>query len=186
MSSTITEYSSQIDINYPEVGKDNDTQGFRSNFSSIQAALLIASHEITDLQVNGFKLTETNDFNYGIIKSAILQNSSELAKQGNTLTTSGYVTIDYTLGAYHRVTATSGLSYSINVINWPTANTYGQIHVEITPTSASTNTTIDLVNGTLIGTRSFPLTYRQTRPIIYDIWSTDNGTTVYAIELTTV
>lgn len=185
MSSTITEYSSQIDINYPEVGKDNDTQGFRSNFSNIQAALLTASHEITDLQENGFKLTETNDFNYGIIKSAILQNSSELARQGGTLTTSGYITVDYTLGSYHRFTAPSQLSYSINVINWPATNNYGQIHVEITPTSTSA-TTISLVNGTLIGTRSFPLTYTQTRPIIYNIWSTDNGATVYAIELTSV
>lgn len=186
MSSTITEYSSQIDINYPEVGKDNDTQGFRSNFSNIQSALLTASHEITDLQENGFKLTETNDFNYGIIKNAVLQNSSEVARQGVTVTTSGYVTIDYTLGSYHRVTATSGFSYSINIINWPIANNYGQIHLEITPTSASTNTTIDLVNGTLVGNRTFPLTYKQTRPIMYDVWSTDNGATVYAIELTTV
>jgi hypothetical protein len=180
--STVTEYSSQININYPEVGKDNDTQGFRSNFSSIQEALLVASHEITDLQENGFKLTETNDFNYGIIKSAVLQNSSEVARQGGTLTTSGYITIDYTLGSYHKFTAPSEWSYSINIINWPATNNYGQIHVEIIPTSTSA-TTISLVNGTLIGTRNFPLTYQQTQPIVYDIWSTDNGTTVYAIEL---
>lgn len=185
MSSTVTEYSSLININYPEVGKDNDTQGFRSNFSNIQEALLVASHEITDLQENGFKLTETNDFNYGIIKSAILQNSSELARQGSTLTTSGYVTVDYTLGSYHRFSATSGFSYEFYIINWPATNNYGQIHLEITPTS-TTNTTITITNGTLVGTKTFPLTYSQTRPIIYDVWSTDNGATIYAIEMNTV
>jgi hypothetical protein len=185
VSSTVTEYSSQIDINYPEVGKDNDTQGFRSNFSNIQAALLTASKEITDLQENSFKLTETNDFNYGIIKSAVLQNSSEVARQGITLTTSGYVTIDYTLGSYYKVTATSGFSYELYVINWPATNQYGQIRVEITPTSTSSNTTITVTNGTLLGNKTFPLTYRQTQPIIYEMWSTDNGATIYAIELTT-
>ena len=183
MSSTITEYSSQIDINYPEVGKDNDTQGFRSNFSNIQAALLVASDEITDLQENGFKLTETNDFNYGIIKSAILQNSSELARQGNTLTTSGYATVDYTLGSYHRFSATSGFSYEFYIINWPATNNYGRIHLEITPTSTTTNTIITITNGILVGNKNFPLTYQQTRPIIYDVWSTDNGATIYVIEL---
>lgn len=40
----------QINITYPIAGQDNDTQGFRDNFSSIQNNFNIAASEITALQ----------------------------------------------------------------------------------------------------------------------------------------
>lgn len=51
MASTITEYINQIDINYPIPGQDNDTQGFRTNFSNLKNALVGAADEITNLQL---------------------------------------------------------------------------------------------------------------------------------------
>ncbi len=42
--------ASAIDETYPVSGVDNDSQGFRDNFSATQAALLVAKNEITDLQ----------------------------------------------------------------------------------------------------------------------------------------
>lgn len=39
-----------IDANYPVAGQDNDSQGFRDNFSNIKASLESAKSEITDLQ----------------------------------------------------------------------------------------------------------------------------------------
>lgn len=39
-----------IDQNYPVAGQDNDSQGFRDNFSYIKDALTVAATEITDLQ----------------------------------------------------------------------------------------------------------------------------------------
>jgi hypothetical protein len=48
MSSNIN--FSSIDVNYPIAGRDNSTQGFRDNFTSIQAGLQQASTEISSLQ----------------------------------------------------------------------------------------------------------------------------------------
>ena len=50
MSSTITNYSQNIDINFPIAGQDNDTQGFRDNYNFIQSALGTAATEITNIQ----------------------------------------------------------------------------------------------------------------------------------------
>lgn len=50
MASTITNVSSNINIAYPLPGVDNDSQGFRSNFTSIKNSLQIASDEISRLQ----------------------------------------------------------------------------------------------------------------------------------------
>ena len=51
MASTITNYSSAINVNFPISGADNDSQGFRTNFSQIQSALKVASTEISNLQL---------------------------------------------------------------------------------------------------------------------------------------
>lgn len=52
VTSTITSYSSIINENFPISGVDNDTQGFRNNYSNIKTAFQIASAEISTLQLN--------------------------------------------------------------------------------------------------------------------------------------
>jgi hypothetical protein len=41
-----------INITYPIAGQDNDTQGFRDNFSNIKNNFAVASAEISALQAN--------------------------------------------------------------------------------------------------------------------------------------
>mgnify|MGYP000108356736 CR=1 FL=1 len=41
-----------IDITYPIAGQDNDTQGFRTNFTNIQNNFATAYQEISGLQAN--------------------------------------------------------------------------------------------------------------------------------------
>ena len=48
---------SNIDITYPIAGQDNDTQGFRTNFTNIRNNFTQAAKEITDLQGNVATLT---------------------------------------------------------------------------------------------------------------------------------
>ena len=55
--------SDTIDGAYPVAGIDNDTQGFRDNFTIIKTGLATATSEITTLQNTTAKLNETNDFN---------------------------------------------------------------------------------------------------------------------------
>ena len=59
---------SSIDETYPIAGKDNDSQGFRDNFSYIKNGLETAKGEITDLQTNSAVTNSDNDFqNHNII-----------------------------------------------------------------------------------------------------------------------
>jgi hypothetical protein len=51
MASTITNFSSIVDVRFPVPGQDNDTQGFRNNFGNLVSALDAAATEITDLQI---------------------------------------------------------------------------------------------------------------------------------------
>ena len=50
MTSTVTDTISGLDLTYPVAGQDNDTQGFRDNFSKINKAFTATSLEITNLQ----------------------------------------------------------------------------------------------------------------------------------------
>ena len=191
MPSTVTNYSSKININYPEVGKDNDSQGFRDNFYNIQAALLVASNEITELQENSVKLTQENDFNFNTIKNAVLQNTSELAPTTVSITTaSSYHIVDYSAGTYHRYNITysgTGTYASFEITNWPATDLYGSVKIQVNPANTST-CTFNIAGGavTLLGSNSFPRQYNQIKPVIYEAWTTDNGANVYVVELTSV
>ena len=64
-----------IDSNYPIAGQDNDSQGFRTNFTVIKNNLTSAASEITDLQ------------NKAILKSPLLGTTEVNNDLGNTLLT---------------------------------------------------------------------------------------------------
>ncbi len=186
MASTITFYSNKIDINYPVVGQDNDTQGFRDNFSAIQSAFIIASSEISNLQDNGVKLTESNNFNYNVLKNAVLQNTSELVKS-RTLetisTTYAYVSIDYSEGTYHKcnlnLSPSNTSSYTFSLVNWPASGNYSRLYLELSPNNTSTLTVAVLGNTKIIGYNTASVTYNQTSSIFYEFWTVDNGATIY-------
>jgi hypothetical protein len=182
VSSTVTQFSSQININFPVAGEDNDSQGFRSNFSKIQNAFLSASKEITDLQVNSVSLNGTNDFGNNVIKRASLQGASELVNNAGSITTST-VTVDYALGSYQQFSVTPD-TYVFTVANWPPSGKLGKIRLEITPTTTATTTisfggAIQMLSTTTVA----PLTYRQTTPIVWELFTPDNGAKILAYRL---
>jgi len=57
MASAIT--TTNIDVTFPVPGKDNDTQGFRDNFSQIKIGLDTAKSEISDIQAGQAGLVNT-------------------------------------------------------------------------------------------------------------------------------
>lgn len=92
MASTITQYSDLINISFPVPGVDNDSQGFRDNFSNIQSALTRADNEITNLQTFADQLT------------------------GNTTATFELVSLrKITLGTTQFTTATTGTIFATRV-----------------------------------------------------------------------
>ena len=65
--------SDTIDATYPVAGVDNDTQGFRDNFSIIKTGLSTAGSEISTLQSTTAKINASNNFNGTNISAANMQ-----------------------------------------------------------------------------------------------------------------
>lgn len=82
MSSQIN--ASTIDEQYPVAGIDNDTQGFRDNFSIIKSGLTTAADEITTLQTSTARINNDNNFNGKVISNAILKQNYHSLLNGGT------------------------------------------------------------------------------------------------------
>ena len=65
MTSSIN--TDNIDPEFPVAGQDNNSQGFRDNFLYIKEGLESASADITNLQVNGARLDDDNNFQNKLI-----------------------------------------------------------------------------------------------------------------------
>ena len=116
MASNINE--TNINGNYPVAGQDNNSQGFRDNFSSIKNNLSIAKDEITDLQSKvvlksalvGDELD--NDFDGSVIKNAELRGSRETVVSLGTI--SGTIDIDYANGSFFTLTSSGNVTLEFN------------------------------------------------------------------------
>jgi hypothetical protein len=173
--STVTNYSNQINVNFPVAGEDNDSQGFRSNFSRIQNAFLSASKELTTLQAESVSLTDQNDFGNNIIQRAALQGGSEVVNDAGYFDgTTGTITVNYAEGSYQQFSVDPG-EYVFTIDNWPPSGKLGTIRLEITPTSTSTSTVSFGGPVTFLDTVTQPVAYTQTTPIVWELFSPDGG-----------
>lgn len=114
MASTITNYLSKINENFPVKGQDNDSQGFRDNFRTIKYAFTITSSEISNLQLDTAKLTNNNDFGGNSLINATIVNPSVPVISYSGISTD----VDYSQGQFHSIKLDSG-NHTINVINMP-------------------------------------------------------------------
>ena len=128
-----------IDGSYPVAGQDNNSQGFRDNFTNIKTNFTSAANEITDLQnkvILKSALTGTtldNNMSGALIYDALIQDFA--AQKVTISTTSGAIAVNYASGHYQSIT-TSG-SISLSFTNFPTNGTYGYIKLQINITNAA-------------------------------------------------
>jgi len=123
-----------IDGAYPVAGQDNNSQGFRDNFTNTKTNFQYAADEITDLQskvVLKAALTGTtlnNDMQGSVLSNAVLNDMAYYRLALGTL--SGSIAINYAAGMYQTVTASGSISLSFT--NFPAAGSTGVVSVEIT------------------------------------------------------
>jgi hypothetical protein len=133
-----------IDGAYPVAGQDNNSQGFRDNFTNTRTNFQYAADEITDLQnkvVLKQALTGTtldNDMLGSVLSNAQLQDMSQTRVALGTL--SGSVAINYAAGSYQTVTTNGSISLSFS--NFPAAGALGTVAVQITLASTSHTVTL--------------------------------------------
>jgi hypothetical protein len=178
-----------IDGTYPVAGQDNNSQGFRDNFTNTKTNFQYASDEITDLQNKAVLKaaltggTLNNDMQGSVLSNAQLQDMSETRVALGTL--SGSVTINYAAGSFQTVT-TSG-PISLNFTNFPAAGALGTVAVQVTVTNvANTLTLPSAVSVGLVGIQGISgqiITFAQTGTYSFSFSTSDGGTTVTVRDL---
>jgi len=122
-----------IDGNYPVAGQDNDSQGFRDNFTNIKNNLRYAADELTELQnkailksaLTGSELN--NDFNNATLYRPKLRAASTTFKDhGSTAN----VIVSFLEGEFQKVTL-SGTTATIALNDFPASGTAGTLRLWI-------------------------------------------------------
>ena len=173
-----------IDGTYPVAGQDNNSQGFRDNFTNTKTNFQYAANEITDLQNNVLlksALTGTtldNDMGGSPLSNANIYDFSAVAAILGTL--SGTVAINYVAGHYQ--TVTTGGSISLSFTNWPAAGNFGIVRVQITVTNTAYTVTlpaaVSVGTSNLQGYSSSVITFNRAGTYTYDFTTSDGGTTI--------
>ena len=174
---------------YPVAGQDNNSQGFRDNFTNTKTNFEYAASEITDLQnkaVLKSSLTGTtlnNNMGGSLLSNAQLQDMSATVVALGSVT--GSQVIDYAAGPYYTLTTTGSVTLSFS--NFPTAGTLGCCRVRIT--IASTAHTVTLPAAVTIGTSNLQgyasniITFNQTGTYEFEFETVDAGATISVFDL---
>jgi len=179
-----------IDGAYPVAGQDNDSQGFRTNFTNTATNFQYAADEITDLQSKVLlksALTGTSLDNNA--NGQLLYNfkSQQVSATVNPLgTTSGTVTLNWALGSYQTLT-TSG-SVVLGFSNFPASGAQGSIVLQINV--QSTAHTLQLPTAVTIGTANLQgyvpgtqiITFSTTGIYTFAFATVDGGATVSVVD----
>lgn len=193
--------TSQINPNningeYPVAGQDNNTQGFRDNFTNIKINFQYAETEITNLQANSISKVSTsvNEFNDSVIYDARLQNIGYIQlNRGNVAPTAN---INYAAGSFQTITANANTT--LNFTNLPAAGNTAVITLAINAVAANTtanpfnvaianvNTASSGIIGFSGGTLSFPRTNSTSAGThTYQFITDDNGSSFTVTPLAT-
>lgn len=129
-----------IDGSFPIAGQDNNSQGFRSNFTQTINNFTFAAAELTDLQTYavlkgplgsvGQTGTPINDMNYAFITAPQLIEAVETINQIGNVSVGGSQTIDWTDGHFQTLSVTGSATLSF-ASTWPPTNHWTKLRLRI-------------------------------------------------------
>ena len=157
MTSSINPFN--IDGTYPVAGQDNDSQGFRDNFTNIRNNFTYASSEISDLQSKAVLKsaltgqTLNNNMNGVILSQAQLQSVSSTLINLGTIT--GLATLDFSQSDVYQITTSGPVTLAFS--NFPAGGIYGEMTLTLSVTNLAHTVTVPVVSpGVTIGLGDFP------------------------------
>jgi len=178
-----------IDGSYPVAGQDNNSQGFRDNFTNIKVNFQDAAAEITDLQNKAVLKaaltggTLDNNMNDALLYAARIQDFS--ATKVTVAATSGAIAINYASGHYQAI-STSG-SITLSFTNFPANGSYGYVKLQINITNAAHTVTlpgaVTLGVSGLQGYSAGTITFGTTGVFEFGFGTYDGGTTITIFDL---
>ena len=122
--------SSAINISYPVAGVDNNSQGFRNNFTAIQAGLAVAKSEISALQQNSVLVRDVATSSVAVVNNLLGSTiTNGLYSQFNgvvySLSSVGSAGADINVGNGPMQSAVLTDNATLNFTSWPTTGKYG-------------------------------------------------------------
>ena len=184
-----------IDGTYPVAGQDNNSQGFRDNFTNTKTNFQYAEDEINDLQAKVvLKAALTgqvldNDMLGSLLYNAQIQDFSATRVALGSL--SGTVTINYAAGHYQTVTTTGNISLAFT--NFSAAGTQSWVIVRVTVDAAARTMTLPVAVGnagaakSIVGIQGISgqvITFAEAGTYEFQFHTEDGGSSVYLSELT--
>lgn len=174
-----------IDENFPVAGQDNDSQGFRDNFSVIKTALTTTNTELNGLKNNTAKLNAENDFDGNKITNAnLVANSLDLNNTFVNASSGSSAAINWADGAVYNVSGdASAAAIGLVLQNFPTTNA-SSARVVLSTNNTSTDFTFNTSVGQSFKTdgnaawTTTTLTVTSAQTMIIDVFTTD-GITFY-------
>jgi hypothetical protein len=180
-----------IDGAYPVAGQDNNSQGFRDNFTNTATNFQYAADEITDLQNNAVlksALTGTtlnNNMGGSVLSNAQLQDMSETVVSLGTV--SGSTTINYALGSVQTLTTNGAVTLAFS--NFPPAGTAGTVRVQVTV--ANVIHTLVLPAAVTVNARGIQglntstgvISFAATGVYTFEFTTSNGGTTISVVEV---
>ena len=170
---------SNIDGTYPVAGQDNDSQGFRDNFTNTKTNFTSAKAEIELLQTNSVSLSAINDFNFaGTISEALFKNNADTVNEISTA--AGTITLSHATAIIHTITLSG--SATLALTNWPATGKGGRMRFIVTIANTAHTLTlpaaVTLGVSTVQGMPALEITFPATGTYIYDFSTVDGGTSV--------
>ena len=180
-----------LDKEFPVPGQDNDSQGFRDNFTVIDDNFNATKARLEDLETNGVRKEANTTFlplstgGTARLINPTLQSHSEVKYDIGSV--SGTATVDFSLGNYHTVNLTDDTELSID--NPPDSGYLGKVTLHVTASGGTHNLTWDGTQTIKFDTASEDFWNRTTTqssdiPInkvyIIELWTYQGSTTFYA------
>jgi hypothetical protein len=182
-----------IDGAYPVAGQDNNSQGFRDNFTNTATNFQYAADEISDLQAKAVlkaALTGTtldNDMGGSVLSNAKLQDMSETVVALGTV--SGSTTINYALGSFQTLTTNGAVTLAFS--NFPAASATAAGTVRVQVTVANIIHTLVLPAAVTINARGIQglntstgvISFASTGVYTFEFTTSNGGTTISVVEV---
>jgi hypothetical protein len=180
MASNIDDIS--INQAFPVAGQDNDSQGFRDNFSVIKQNFVDAKAEIEALQDNTAKKNAANNFLGNNITNANLVNISEELNAVGTLQSSQDV--DFSNGPVQ--TFTLGADVTLTTTGWPESGKVGKLRLILINDGTSHTLTLGTEAGSTLKFHNDWPTQDNTieidndqNPKVIDLWTYNAGSSIF-------
>ena len=180
---------------YPVAGQDNDSQGFRDNFTNTNSNFTEAKAEIEDIQSKGlFKSaligagSLNNDMAGAIIKSAKMVDTRETVVLH--VATENPLNLGVKAGSYHEITPSASFTLAFSdgtSADWPATGTYSKVRLEVTVDNIARTITLPatVTVGNVTGQSGQVITVSTPGTYVYEFSTRDGGTTVAINEVTT-